>query len=71
MTLTLSALFGQDVCTVCLTVFKAVCSLFEALCSTTMTFNFVRHANKISFAFVYLTAVGDYTFKPKKRISWA
>jgi hypothetical protein len=54
MTLTLGALFGQDVRTVRLTVFKAVCSLFEALCSTTMTFNFVRHANKISLALVYL-----------------
>jgi hypothetical protein len=58
MTLTLGAFFGQDVRAVRLTVFKAVCSLFEALCSTTMTFNFVRHANKISFAIVYLTAAG-------------
>jgi hypothetical protein len=54
MTLTLGAFFGQDVRTVRLTVFKAVCSLFEALCSTTMTFNFVRHANKISLALVYI-----------------
>jgi hypothetical protein len=42
MTLTLSAFLGQDVGTVCLTVFKAVSRLFEALCSTTFCLN-LRH----------------------------
>jgi len=52
LTLTLSALLGQDVRTVCLTVFEAVTGLLETLCSAAMAFNFVRHANKISFALV-------------------
>jgi hypothetical protein len=42
MTLTLSAFLGQDVGTVCLTVFKAVSRLLEALCSTTFCLN-LRH----------------------------
>jgi hypothetical protein len=42
MTLTLSAFLGQDVCTVCLTVFKAVSRFLEALRSTTFSLN-LRH----------------------------
>jgi len=42
MTLTLSAFLGQDVGTVCLTVFKAVSRLLEALRSTTFCLN-LRH----------------------------
>jgi len=42
MTLTLSAFLGQDVGTVCLTVFKAVSRFLEALCSTTFSLN-LRH----------------------------
>ncbi len=42
MTLTLSAFLGQDVGTVCLTVFEAVSRFLEALCSTTFALNF-RH----------------------------
>jgi len=44
MTLTLSAFLGQDVGTVCLTVFEAVSRFLEALCSTTFAFN-LRHFN--------------------------
>ena len=44
MTLTLSAFLGQDVGTVCLTVFKAVSRFLEALRSTTFSLN-LRHFN--------------------------
>ena len=44
MTLTLSAFLGQDVGTVCLTVFEAVSRFLEALRSTTFSLN-LRHFN--------------------------